>query len=130
MTDIWSEYGVYYDRLLISTDLYQHVQSVMAGELGPLEPLPIGAKVLDLGAGTGNLTKRLASSDRKLFVVAVDNNDIMLRMVREKCAGLLCNDVRHPGVYVLNMDLDGEFSAIKTLDDNYDAAHDTHHVRE
>ncbi len=43
-------------------------------------------------------------------------------MVREKCARLLCNDVRHPGVYVLNMDLDGEFSALKSLDDNYDAA--------
>lgn len=43
------------------------------------------AKVLDLGAGTGNVTEFLARPPSRRVICAVENNRAMLSILREKC---------------------------------------------
>jgi ubiquinone/menaquinone biosynthesis C-methylase UbiE len=47
------------------------------------------AKILDLGAGTGNFTERLAAGHPERLVVAAENNRTMLALLRDKVRPLL-----------------------------------------
>lgn len=78
---IWTEYAMSYDRLLEATDTYPVLINQM------VDKIPDNSLVLDLGAGTGNATKRLLDSNKR--VLAVDNNDAMLDILRNKCSHYL-----------------------------------------
>jgi SAM-dependent methyltransferase len=50
-------------------------------------PLPDGAKVLDVGCGTGEITARLAEKFPKATFIGVDLEEPHLDRARERCAG-------------------------------------------
>ena len=78
---IWTDYTLSYDRLLESTNTYPELINMM------IDKIPDNSYVLDLGAGTGNSTKRLLGLNKK--VLAVDSNDAMLNILRNKCSDYL-----------------------------------------
>lgn len=115
-TLLWSRYAVCYDQVLLSSGSYDELLRRMLGEDGGLPPIPDRARVLDLGAGTGNATIRLARGGR--IVVALENNRTMLHLLRAKCqmhgVPLRRNDAG-PGVIVIKQDANSLFG----LSDDY-----------
>jgi len=115
-TLVWSEYALSYDQVLMNCGSYQELLARIVGEDGRLTPIRDGARVLDLGAGTGNVTVRLAGQGRIVF--ALDNNRAMLNALRAKCqaqgVALRRND-GGPGVIVIKQDANSLFG----LTDNY-----------
>jgi len=115
-TLVWSEYALSYDQVLMKSGSYQELLARILGEDGRLTPIRDGARVLDLGAGTGNVTVRLARQGRIVF--ALDNNRAMLNALRAKCqaegVALRRND-GGPGVIVIKQDANSLFG----LSDNY-----------
>ncbi len=118
---LWSEYGMYYDQVLSNTKVYPKLLSDVIGASGDFGVPPVGrgAKVCDLGAGTGNVTRQLLEEDPTRFVVAIDNNRIMLSALRAKCRQYLRNDDLGPGVIPVKQDVcllrgipDGYFDSI------------------
>jgi SAM-dependent methyltransferase len=77
---MWGLYAVSYDALLRGFKPYEDlIQDVISG-------IPAGAtRVLDLGAGTGNVTEKLLL--RNYQVMAVENNPFMLEKMKEKRLG-------------------------------------------
>jgi SAM-dependent methyltransferase len=77
---MWGLYAVSYDALLRGFKPYEDlIQDVISG-------IPAGAtRVLDLGAGTGNVTEKLLL--RNYQVMAVENNPFMLEKMAEKRLG-------------------------------------------
>jgi len=74
---LWSFYAVSYDIVLSEFSLYQGLITEV------LQGIPPDAKrVLELGAGTGNVTRKLLQ--RNLRVTAVENNPIMLEKMSAK----------------------------------------------
>ncbi|HTR34368.1 MAG TPA: class I SAM-dependent methyltransferase [Bryobacteraceae bacterium] len=74
---LWSIYAVSYDAVLSGFPPYQElVQEVLRGI--PRDP----CQVLELGAGTGNVTKALLARGHR--VTAVENNTFMLEKLYEK----------------------------------------------
>lgn len=74
----WRVYATSYDHVLLRFSAYRkllkrHVDAVAARN-----------KVIDLGAGTGNITVELLKAGKE--VMAVDYNESMLTRLREKCA--------------------------------------------
>jgi ubiquinone/menaquinone biosynthesis C-methylase UbiE len=104
---MWSAYATSYDIVLNSTEVYPRLVAQILGESGdaPLDSIPQDARVLDLGAGTGNITQRLASSRRRSVIFAVENNRTMLNLLRYKCKPYLRQDDREPGVIALKQDI-------------------------
>jgi ubiquinone/menaquinone biosynthesis C-methylase UbiE len=118
---IWSEYAVYYDTVLNSTTVYPELLAVILGERGPrgdadkLPRIPGDARVLDLGAGTGNITIKLANSSGGRIVVAVENNRAMLARLKTRCASYLRGDDQGAGVLAIKQDI----SSLNGFNDNY-----------
>jgi SAM-dependent methyltransferase len=77
---LWGVYAVSYDALLRGFEPYEDlIQGVISG-------IPAGARrVLELGAGTGNVTEKLLQ--RNYRVMAVENNPFMLEKMAEKRLG-------------------------------------------
>ena len=74
----WRVYATSYDRVLLRFSAYKellrrHVDAVAARN-----------SIVDLGAGTGNVTLELLKGGKE--VVAVDYNEAMLVQLREKCS--------------------------------------------
>lgn len=92
VSDIWTEYTVAYDRVLPRTRVYNDLLEQMIGNKPGFDPIPEGARILDLGAGTGNLTLKLMEMERGYFVNAMDNNRAMLSMLRAKCKNYLLGE--------------------------------------
>jgi ubiquinone/menaquinone biosynthesis C-methylase UbiE len=101
----WSEYALCYDQVLNRTASYAKLLDEILGESGQLEPIRAGARVLDLGAGTGNLTVRLAEPGKRRLVVALENNRPMLATMLSKCRRTLRNDDSGPGVIAIKQDI-------------------------
>jgi ubiquinone/menaquinone biosynthesis C-methylase UbiE len=115
---VWSEYALAYDKVLKNSQVYQELLSKMVGEKGHLEPIADEARVLDLGAGTGNVTMRLAKCGRLVF--ALDNNRVMLNVLRAKLRAHgvpLRRDDAGPGVVILTQDANSLFGL---ADDYFD----------
>ncbi len=76
----WAKYAKVYDTVIGDFEGYRELLNLVVGNVGP-------ARVcLDLGAGTGNSTVRLLSSDAQRTVLSVDNNEAMLRILDRKLA--------------------------------------------
>jgi len=74
---LWSVYAVSYDRVLLNYDPYRRlIQDVIS-----VVPRS-GSRVVDLGAGTGNVTDALVRAGHR--VTAVEQNNAMLERLRGK----------------------------------------------
>lgn len=119
---LWSEYAACYDRVLNSTSVYDELVSEMLGEAQSdhgLEPIPPEARVLDLGAGTGNIAFRLVEGGNDRSVVAVDKNRFMLGALRLKCQAYLKTTRGESGVMALKQDITNLYGL---PDDYFDVA--------
>ena len=119
LDDMWTEYSISYDRVLPNTTAYGELLDEMLGENGGLNQVPENSRVLDLGAGTGNISARLARQDRGMIIVAMDNNSAMPDMLRAKCAIYLREDDKQPGVIPIKQDITKLFGL---KDDYFDTA--------
>lgn len=115
LDQLWSEYAISYDRVLTNVKVYRDLLDTLIGKTGPLRELAADAKVLDLGAGTGNLALRLLNGNSRRTVVALDNNRLMLEFLRDKCRTLLRADYEGPGIIVIKQDVTSLFG----LPDNF-----------
>ena len=106
MDYMWTEYSQAYDRVLPNTEVYPHLLRTMAGlePNGPLEPISDKARVLDVGAGTGNLASLILDNVPDAHIVAVESNHAMLRSLRIKCDGRTIADDSEAGVLPLKQD--------------------------
>lgn len=99
---LWSEYALCYD-VLEHTQCYPELLDTILGKIGNFDPIPANARVLDLGAGSGNICSRLMGQGRVIF--AVENNPSMLARLKEKCKNLLRYDDEKPGVIPVRQDI-------------------------
>ncbi len=110
----WSEYALSYNNVLNNTDVYPQLLSDILGETGEITAIPPDARVLDLGAGTGNISRRLVEGHNRL-VVAMENNPIMLSFLRYQCEDYICYDDRGYGVMIIKQDI----RSLAGIHDNY-----------
>jgi ubiquinone/menaquinone biosynthesis C-methylase UbiE/PAS domain-containing protein len=104
---MWSEYALSYDHVLLNTSIYTHLTETIIGDRtdGPLAALPPGSRILDLGAGTGNVANALASKGRRHHIIAIDANRTMLECLKAKCNVYLTTSPEKPGVFALRQNL-------------------------
>jgi ubiquinone/menaquinone biosynthesis C-methylase UbiE len=123
MNLMWSEYAMSYDRVLNSTRVYPQLLEKLIGRqpgdtmvarLG-VRPIPDDARILDLGAGTGNLALKLITGGRNRLIFAAENNRTMLAFLRLKCRDFLRDDEEGGGIIARKQDITSLFG----LDDNY-----------
>ncbi len=113
---MWSEYALSYDKILTNSLIYPQLIHTLIGKHDPgPPPIPTGVRVLDLGAGTGNVTYLLAERAAQRLIVAIDNNSIMLGVLRDKCAPFLREDAQGPGVIPIKQDM----SSLYGLNDGF-----------
>jgi ubiquinone/menaquinone biosynthesis C-methylase UbiE len=107
---VWSEYSLSYDVVLLASRVYpqllKHIlgEEVPAGGSGALKPIRRGSRVLDLGAGTGNIARLLSEQKRGHVIFALENNPGMLDLLYDKCKSYLRIDDTEPGVLVIKQD--------------------------
>ncbi|MFO0868457.1 MAG: class I SAM-dependent methyltransferase [Pirellulales bacterium] len=108
---MWSEYALSYDRVLLASNTYQDLLNHILGEKSSpgrrvrLTPLRPASRVLDLGAGTGNLAARRSGQQRGHVVFALENNRMMLDLLRDKCESHLRTDDKGPGILAIKQDI-------------------------
>ena len=103
---MWSEYALCYDKVLNNSLIYPALINTLIGHHNPgPAPIPEGTVVLDLGAGTGNLTCLLAERSAHRLVVSIDSNSVMLNVLRQKCEPFLREDAQGPGVIAIKQDV-------------------------
>jgi len=111
----WSEYALSYDRVLLATNTYRKLLASIVGDqipsegIGNLTPLRSGSRILDLGAGTGNVANMLAKQGRRHVIFALENNRIMLDLLRDKCDPYLRSDDEGPGILPIKQDVNALF---------------------
>lgn len=118
LSQLWHEYSISYDNILLNTEIYLELLSTMVGEVGPLGEIPPESRVLDLGAGTGNLAIKLAEPTKRRTVVAMDNSRAMLEILKFKGGGLLREDDKGPGILTIQQDVNSLYGL---KDNNFDA---------
>lgn len=103
---MWSEYALSYDIVLNRSNIYPYLINTIVGNVdpGPV-PIPKNTKVLDLGAGTGNITSLLTDPAANRLIVALDNNTMMLNVLRRKCKPYLRQDAQGTGVIAIKQDI-------------------------
>jgi SAM-dependent methyltransferase len=109
---IWDDYAAYCDHVVARSKTYCTAVSVLIGETGPLAPIRPGSCVLDLGCGTGNVTRALVDSVPGLTVIAVDNNPKMVAVFRKKMQDWLRRDAHGPGVLFVETGIDESLVSI------------------
>jgi ubiquinone/menaquinone biosynthesis C-methylase UbiE len=112
---MWSEYALSYDRVLNATKVYPELLSKFMGGYDDVPAIPEDARILDLGAGTGNMALQIITSGRDRVIFAVENNRVMLQLLGTKCKKFLRTDVEGGGIIALKQDATSLFG----LDDNY-----------
>ena len=114
---MWSEYAISYDRVLNNTRAYPALLGALVGGHDGIGKIPQGARILDLGAGTGNLAYKLITTGPNRVIFAVENNRIMLQILRMKCQDYLRSgpDTNGGGVITIKQDITSLFG----LDDDY-----------
>ena len=103
---MWSQYALCYDKVLNNCQIYPELLNTLLGNQKPGPyPLPPNTTVLDLGAGTGNLSWLLAKSNTGHLVVSLENNPVMLGLLRQKCQAYLREDALGPGIVAVKQDI-------------------------
>ena len=77
----WSQYAVAYDRVLMRYPGYIELVRMHCGSVQKAPP----GRVLDLGAGTGNITLEILKQCPERRVIVVDYNQSMLYHLLRKC---------------------------------------------
>ncbi|WP_411728678.1 class I SAM-dependent methyltransferase [Methyloglobulus sp.] len=105
-TLMWSEYALCYDKILNNSLIYPELIHTLAGNYKP-GPLPIreSSVILDIGAGTGNVSFLLAQQSPKRLIIAIDNNPLMLNTLRRKCQAYLRQDAQGSGIIAMKQDV-------------------------
>lgn len=101
----WDVYAFFYD-VLCTLLPYQQMLSDIVGGLG----VSLGKRVLDVGAGTGNLEVRLVTGHSPVQIDAIDSSPAMLARARRKCASF-------PDVNLIQSD----GAKLEESEDGYDA---------
>lgn len=78
---VFAKYAGSYDKILLALPHYTEAVNAHLALVSPRE----GLKVMDLGAGTGNLVLRLLQAGAS--VTALDKSQDMLKVLRKKCRG-------------------------------------------
>jgi ubiquinone/menaquinone biosynthesis C-methylase UbiE len=81
----WSTYANAYDGLARNSPPYKELVQVFETTFRELE-LPDGARIADMGCGTGNFTLAIARACPRAVLSAYDNNERMLEILRAKAA--------------------------------------------
>ncbi len=106
---LWTEYAVAYDRVLSQSRVYTELLDKFLGGYDGLRTISKDAKVLDLGAGTGNFAKRLITDGQDRVIFAVENNRLMLEILKRKCQKFLRTDESAGGIITLKQDITSLF---------------------
>lgn len=77
----WTKYAVAYDRVLTEYSGYKELIKLHCAAVKKKK----AGRVLDLGAGTGNVTRAILNEDPDRRVVAVDSNKASLYQLSQKC---------------------------------------------
>jgi SAM-dependent methyltransferase/PAS domain-containing protein len=113
---MWSEYALCYDKVLNNSLIYPALINTLIGHHNPgPDPIREGTVILDLGAGTGNLTYLLAKPPARRLVISIDDNSVMLNVLRQKCESFLRRDAQGPGVIAIKQDI----SSLYGLNDGF-----------
>jgi SAM-dependent methyltransferase len=112
---MWSEYAVSYDRVLNNTRVYPALIEKFVGGHDDIAVIPQEARIIDLGAGTGNLTHKLITTGPRRLVLAAENNRMMLEILRDKCRKYLRHSPDRGGVIALKQDI----TSLYGIDDGY-----------
>lgn len=112
---LWSEYAIVYDKVLANTKVYEELIAEMVEGRNGERPIRPDTAILDLGAGTGIITEVLSEPDKNRAIVAIDDNRIMLNLLKWKCSDRLTEDLAAPGVTVIKQDI----LSLYGLDDNH-----------
>jgi ubiquinone/menaquinone biosynthesis C-methylase UbiE len=118
LNHMWSEYAMSYDLVLNNTAVYPELIDAMLGRHGDLPAIKRDSRILDLGAGTGNISFALASQGRDYQVLAVENNRTMLSLLRAKCRDFLVSRPTAPGIFPIKQDITSLYG-IKDEDFDY-----------
>ena len=102
---VWSEYSFYYDDLLKNTKIYRHLINTMVGVAPGFGRINGASRVLDLGAGTGNICQALHDANPTGTTIALENNRIMLDILRCKCRDFLVTTDEQAGVIAIKQDI-------------------------
>jgi ubiquinone/menaquinone biosynthesis C-methylase UbiE len=107
MNEHWEHHFKYYDFFQNNSSRYRAIIDLHA------EQLHESKKILDTGAGSGNLTLKLLEEGHEL--VAVDSNEIALNLLREKCR-TYGEKLRVVNMDVQSLDLgDDEFDGVSSM---------------
>lgn len=112
---MWSEYALSYDNILNNTHVYPELLDKLIGGYDGVRAVPDDAVILDLGAGTGNLTRKLITSGRDRVVYAVEANRLMLKVLQTKCERFMRKNADGGGVIALKQDI----TSLYGLSDDY-----------
>ncbi len=105
-TLMWSEYALCYDKILMNSLIYPELINTLVGNLTPgPPPLQDASVILDIGAGTGNISLLLAKQSPQRLIVAIDNDPFMLNTLRRKCQVFLRQDAQGPGIIAIKQDV-------------------------
>jgi SAM-dependent methyltransferase len=113
-TSIWNDYATCYDQVVARSNIYRSAVSTLIGETAPLEPIPEGSCVMDLGCGTGNVTLALTNQIRNVLIVAVDNNPYMAAVFKRKMKDLLRPEAHGHGVYFMETGIDESLHYVRS----------------
>jgi ubiquinone/menaquinone biosynthesis C-methylase UbiE len=111
LDQLWTEYATSYDRVLLNTKVYPDLLCLLLGGGRSGAPAKIAAEatVLDLGAGTGNISKLLIEDSPRRTVFAVEQNRAMLEILKAKCGRYTSEDKTGPGVIIVRQDVTSLF---------------------
>jgi ubiquinone/menaquinone biosynthesis C-methylase UbiE len=113
---MWSEYATSYDRVLTKTRVYPQLLNKLIGGYDGVRAISADARIIDLGAGTGNVTNQLITTGGDRLIYALENNRLMLQFLQAKCQKFLkTNGDAGGGVIAIKQDI----TSLYGLDDNY-----------
>ena len=80
----WSDYARVYDIVLCRTATYKTMLWDLLGKSGPLSAMCDGRVVLDLGCGTGNLSREILAAYPNTTLIAIDNDESFCRQTEKR----------------------------------------------
>ncbi len=112
---IWSEYALSYDRVLLASNTYLQLLDRCPGRTGSArwrwqpDSNPSGVAYPRPGSRDRQSARMLAKQQRRHVIFAIENNRIMLDLLRDKCDAYLRLDDRGPGILAIKQDVNTLF---------------------